>query len=323
MGLVLRDILIGESRVAPENRMKPRPAEPYWPTVLIDWCVIQALGKAGWPEQLGRRGDLQAAFVSEVSGYLKFRVLDLREAQAEALMRATVESVYAEHGGKTFRAAKAAADVAQTEFLSALGRSSRDRIGVLQITAEPKRLQARMHVRALELEACQRPLAAVALHAARQAATTYWREVSACRLPEGAFAHVPESGAIAALRAQFDIWWALFLHSLRSVLRETNPSYAHLLQALPHLRADAARPGQKLVLTALVQQWRETHAARYGLLKDIHFPVVEQRAFVKFRQVKDWFDLHAPQYDPDAATAALYTALGRMPPASRQAYWNN
>ncbi len=70
--------------------MKPRPAEPYWPTVLIDWCVIQALGKAGWPEQLGKRGDLQAAFVSEVSRYVKFRVLDLREAQVEALMRATV-----------------------------------------------------------------------------------------------------------------------------------------------------------------------------------------------------------------------------------------
>jgi hypothetical protein len=180
-----------------------------------------------------------------------------------------------------------------------------------------------MHERDLELESCQRPLAAMAFNAAHQAATAYWRNVSACRLPEGAFAHVPESGAIAALRARFDIWWALFLHSLRSVLRETNPSYAHLLQALPHLRADAARPGQKLVLTALVQQWRETHAVRYGLLKDIHFPVVEQRAFVKLQQVDDWFARQAPAYDHEAATAALYIALGCVPPASRQAYWNN
>jgi hypothetical protein len=303
--------------------MKPRPAAPYWPTVLIDWCVIQALGKAGWPEQLGKRGDLQAAFVSEVSGYVKFRVLDLREAQAEALIRTTVESVYAELGGRTFLTAKTAADVAQSEFLSALGRSTRDRNGVLQMTAEPLRLRARMHERDLELESCQRPLAAMAFNAAHQAATAYWRNVSACRLPEGAFAHVPESGAIAALRARFDIWWALFLHSLRSVLRETNPSYAHLLQALPHLRADAARPGPKLVLTALVQQWRETHAVRYGLLKDIHFPVVEQRAFVKLQQVDDWFARQAPAYDHEAATAALYIALGRVPPASRQAYWNN
>jgi hypothetical protein len=240
-----------------------------------------------------------------------------------ALIRTTVESVYAELGGRTFLTAKTAADVAQSEFLSALGRSTRDRNGVLQMTAEPLRLRARMHERDLELESCQRPLAAMAFNAAHQAATAYWRNVSACRLPEGAFAHVPESGAIAALRARFDIWWALFLHSLRSVLRETNPSYAHLLQALPHLRADAARPGQKLVLTALVQQWRETHAVRYGLLKDIHFPVVEQRAFVKLQQVDDWFARQAPAYDHEAATAALYIALGRVPPASRQAYWNN
>lgn len=75
------------------------------------------------------------------------------------------------------------------------------------------------------------------------------------------------------MRARFDIWWALFLQGLRSVFRETNPSYARLLQALPQLRADAARPGQKFVLTALVQEWREENAERFGLFKDIHFPV--------------------------------------------------
>jgi hypothetical protein len=173
--LVTGDIIESEQHAAAENGMKPRPAEPYWPTVLIDWCVIQALGKAGWPEQLGKRGDLQAAFVSEVSRYVKFRVLDLREAQAEALIRTTVESVYAELGGSTFLTAKTAADVAQSEFLSALGRSSRDRNGVLQMTAEPLRLRTRMHVRALELESCQRPLAAMARTAAHKAAVAYWR----------------------------------------------------------------------------------------------------------------------------------------------------
>jgi hypothetical protein len=71
--------------------MKPRPAEPYWPKVLADWCVIQALGKAGWPERLsGSRGS-QAAFVAEVSRYLKFRGLDLRELEAENLVLTTVE----------------------------------------------------------------------------------------------------------------------------------------------------------------------------------------------------------------------------------------
>ena len=303
--------------------MKLRSAEPYWPAVLTDWCVIQALGKAGWPQRLGGRGDLQAAFVAEVSWYLRFRAFYLRELEAENLILSTIEAVYAELGGSAYAAAKEQTEAAQSEFLSALGRSTRNSIGVLQIVGEPKRLQERMHLRAQNLDACRRPLAPIARNAAQQAATTYWRQVSSCRLPEGFFAHAPEAGAIAAMRARFDIWWALFLHSLRAVLRETNPSYARLLQALPQLRADSSRPGQKFVLTALVQQWREANAARFGLLKDIHFPVVEQRAFVKHRQVQDWFGHHAPGYNHEAATAALYAALGRVLPAQRQAYWNN
>ena len=303
--------------------MKPRPAEPYWPKVLTDWCVIQALGKAGWPQRLGGHGELQAAFVSEVSWYLRFRALHLRELEAENLIFRTTESVYAEMGGSAYAAAKQQTEAAQSEFLSALGRSTRNSIGVLQIVGESKRLHERMHLRAQNLDACRRPLATIALSAAHQAATTYWRQVSSCRLPEGFFAHAPVAGAIAAMRGRFDIWWALFLHSLRGVLRETNPSYARLLQALPPLRADAARPGQKFVLTALVQQWRAANAARFGLLKDIHFPVVEQRAFVKHRQVQDWFGHHAPGYNHEAATAALYAVLGRTPPAQQQAYWNN
>lgn len=303
--------------------MKPRPAEPYWPAVLTDWCVIQALGKAGWPQRLGDSGVLQAAFVAEVSWYLRFRALYLRELEAENLILGTIELVFAEMGGGKYAAAKEQTETAQSEFLSALGRSTRDSMGILQIVGEPKRLQERMHLRAQNLDTCRRPLSTIARNAAHRAATAYWRQVSTCRLPEGFFAHAAETGAIAAMRARFDIWWALFLHSLRAVLRETNPSYARLLQALPHLRVDAARPGQKFVLTALVQQWREANAARFGLLKDIHFPVVEQRAFVKNRQVQDWFGHHAPGYDHEAATAALYAALGQVLPAQRQAYWNN
>jgi hypothetical protein len=303
--------------------MKPRPAEPYWPAVLTDWCVIQALGKAGWPQRLGDCGELQAAFVAEVSWYLRFRALHLRELEAENLILSTIEAVYAELGGSAYAAAKGQTEAAQSEFLSALGRSTRDSIGVLQIVGESKRLHERLHLRAQNLNACRRPLATIARHAAQQTAAAYWRQVSSCRLPEGFFAHAPESGAIAAMRARFDIWWALFLHSLRGVLHETNPSYARLLQALPSLRAEAARPGQKFVLTALVQQWREANAARFGLLKEIHFPVVEQRGFVKHRQVQDWFAHHAPGYNHEAATAVLYAALGRVLPALRQAYWNN
>ncbi len=320
--------MAGEANASIVHEMKPRPAEPHWPEVLTDWCVVQALGKAGWPERLGGTGELQAAFVSEVSRYLRFRGLNLRELAAENLVRTTIETVYARSGGSAYCAAKETAEAAQSEFLSALGRSQRDPAGVLQIAGVPQRLQDRLRTCEYYLDACRRPLVPAARVAAREAAEAYWNAVAACRLPEGFFAHVPENGAIAAMRARFDIWWALFLHGLRSVLRETNPSYARLLQALPQLRADAAHPRQKFVLTALVQQWREENAERFGLFKDIHFPVVEQRAFAKYRDVQDWFDGHARGYKREAhareaATEALYLALGRMPLAPQQAYGNN
>jgi hypothetical protein len=115
------------------------------------------------------------------------------------------------------------------------------------------------------------------------------------------------------MRARFDLWWALFVRALRTVLGEANPSYARMLQALPRLRVDARRPDQKYVLTALVQEWRAANAERYGLLQDIHFPVLQRRAEGKLRSVDTWFERHAPGFKNDAAardTAAC--ALGQI-----------
>lgn len=167
--------------------MKTRPAEPHWPEVLTDWCVVQALGKAGWPERLGGTGELQAAFVSEVSGYLKFRGLYLRELAAENLVRTTIETVYARSGGSAYCAAKETAEAAQSEFLSALGRSQRDPAGVLQIAGVPQRLQDRLRTCEYYLDACRRPLVPAARVAAREAAEAYWNAVAACRFARGIF----------------------------------------------------------------------------------------------------------------------------------------
>ena len=50
-----------------------------------------------------------------------------------------VKSFRAELGGVAYAAAKEQTEAAQSEFLSALGRSTRDSIGVLQTGGEPKR----------------------------------------------------------------------------------------------------------------------------------------------------------------------------------------
>ena len=107
-----------------------------------------------------------------------------------------------------------------------------------------------------------------------------------------------------------------------------DPAYARLLQELPCLRAQAEQPRQVFVFTALVRQWRETNAERFGLLNDIHYPVVEQRAWAKYLTVQAWFDARARGYKHDlgvrlSAAERLYEALDKSPPDPRQLYWNN
>jgi hypothetical protein len=100
------------------------------------------------------------------------------------------------------------------------------------------------------------------------------------------------------------------------------------LQALPQLQDAAARPGQILTLAGLVEEWREANAERFGLLQEIHFPVIEQRAFAKHRFVTEWFEARAPGYKTDSAvresaTRRLYLRLERGPSEGLQQYWNN
>jgi len=298
--------------------LKTRPAQPHWPEVLTDWCVIRALTAAGWPEPLEFFAGAQAAFVSEASAYLRFRALALREAEAETRVLAAIEAVYRRSGGGAYLAARDSLEATRDGYSLALVRAS-DRAASLAVE---------LHQCERRLDEYRRPVMAEARHAGRVAAENYWNAVAACRVPEGFFANVPANGAIAHMRARFDLWWMLFLRSLRSVLRETNPSYCRLLEALPGLREESTRPGQKFVLGALVRDWREANSERFGLLKDIHFPVLEQRSFAKHETVNAWFDHHAPGFKHDegvrtAAARALYDGLERVLSESHEVRWDN
>ncbi|MBL9210902.1 MAG: hypothetical protein JNL92_10575 [Opitutaceae bacterium] len=301
--------------------MKPRLVQPHWPEVLTDWCVIRALKAAGWPVELAQYSGAQAAFVSEVSAYVRFRALDLRELEVEARVSAAVERVYELAGGHPYRLAKSEFTAVQSGFLMALGRTHNS-------TESPDRLRAELSRCEAHLDDLRRPVTREARIAGRLTAERYWQTVAACRVPEGFFVRVPARSAIAQMRARFDLWWELSLRSLRRVLQETNPSYCRLLQALPAIRAESARPGQKFVLAALVHDWREAHAERFGLFKDIHFPVLEQRAFAKFDEVNAWFDHEAPGYKRDdavreTAVRALYGGLADVTSDYRPVHWDN
>ena len=307
-----------QNRRPPPGTLNSRHAQPYWPEVLTDWCVIRALAAADWPEPLAAFPGAQAAFVSEVSAYLRLRALNLREAEAETRVIAAIEAIYRRAGGRAYLAAKDSLEATRGGYSVAFARAS----------AKAASLAVELRLCERRLDEFRRPVLTEARQAGRIAAENYWNAVAACRVPEGFFANVPATGAIAHMRARFDLWWMLFLRSLRSILRETNPSYCRLLQALPELREESTRPGQKFVLGALVRDWREANAERFGLLKDIHFPVLEQRSFAKFETVNAWFDHHAPGYKHDegvreAAVRALYDGLERVLSEPHLVHWEN
>lgn len=302
--------------------MKPRPPQPNWPEVLIEWAVIEALESAGWPERLELSCPAKAAFVSEVRAYVRFRTIEFRELEAKARMAAASEAAYENAGGTDYRVARNSFETVQATYLVSLSRACN------QSEVSTQNLSVELHQREATLTDFRRPAMSSAGKTARAAAAAYWQAVAKCRIPEGFFADAPTEGAITILRAHRDLWWALFLKSLRAAFNRSDPAYCRLLEALPALREAAAKPGQKFVLTALVQEWRRAHGERFGLLKDIHFPVVEQRAWTKYRRVSVWFDRHAPRYKSDVAvrenaSRTLYHELKGALLERLPAYGNN
>lgn len=288
--------------------MHPPSTQPDWPQVLAEWSVIRALDeKAGWPEPLTESPAAKAAFVAEAASYVRLRALDWREAEAEARVLSAIDSVYEQHLGAEYWLIKAG----DAEFWIDDAPSAPGAVPSRNFVAAEHCTVLTSH--ATEPDDSQLGVAYKAWRAGRRVAVEYWRDVAACRVPEGFFAEAPVDGALAIMRARFDLWWALFVRALRTVLGEANPSYARMLQALPRLRADARRPDQKYVLTALVQEWREANAERYGLLQDIHFPVLQRRAEGKLRTVDSWFERHAPGFKNDAvARDTAARALGQI-----------
>lgn len=315
--------IIHASRTADlADTLKPRPTQPNWPEVLIEWAVIEALEAAGWPERLELSDAAKAALVSEVSAYVRFRTIEFRELEAETRMAAANEAVYEKAGGINYRAARDSFETAQAACLVSLSRAC----GRNEVSTQILSVDLRQHE--ATLAEFRQPSTALAGKNARAAAAAYWQAVARCRIPEGFFADAPVKGAIAILRAHRDLWWALFLKSLRTAVNRSDPAYGRLLEALPALRAAAAKPGQKFVLTALVQEWRRAHGERFGLLKDVHFPVVEQRAWSKHHKVSSWFDCHAPGYKSapavrENAARTLYRELNRALLERLPIYGNN
>ena len=310
--------------------MKSRPAHPYWPYVLTDWCAIRAFHLAGCPDCLRESPELQAAFVAEISAYLRLWTLNLREAEAESRLLTATEAACEQAGGPAYGALRVATETARDDYFLTRARVCLNGGGKSMHveTDETRFLHARWQQCETELAALRRRYEPAARAARRQVAEAYWITVGACRIPEDFFADARPNSAPARMPHICATWWGLFVRWLRRVVRRTDPAVCRLLQQLPHLRVEAGRPGQKKVLTGLVEDWREANAERTGLLRTVHFPMLEQRAFEKWEEAEKWFEDRVPGFTTDsavrqAAADSLSDHLARLPRRHPPSYWNN
>lgn len=267
-----------------------------------------------------RSGELQAAFVSEVSAYLRFRALDLREASAEACLNSATQAIHEQEGVATYRSARESNEAAQISYRLTRARASEqtnERCSPNLQLGKP--LRGRSERSEHELDVLRRDAQACARLARRRAAESYWRNIARCRLPEDFFADVRTNSILARLPQRFPIWWGRFVQALQDVLQRTNPSYCRIMERLPHLRAEAQRPGQRFVLSALVDDWRKENAERFGLLEEVHVPMLERRSFQKHAAVSSWFKTRAGTFKSDRdlrerARRRLYEQVGGLTP---------
>ena len=289
---------------------------------------MRALEAAGFPDSLGRADEVRAAFVSEVCTHLRSRTLEIPEAKAEEHGWTAAERVVAQTFGCEYDQAQSAQESSREDYFKALREWKTVRGDVTVESPELIALGARM-VRSQErLEELRRDAEPAAGSARRSAMRAYWFDNASRRIPEDIFMDAPRDGAIADLPWRFPTWWGGFVQKLGHFYARCDPAYARLLQELPRLREQAEQPRQVYVFSAIVRQWRETNAERFGLLNDIHYPVVEQRAWAKYFTVQEWFDARARGYKHDfdvrqSAAERLYDALEKSPPDPRQTYWNN
>ncbi len=248
-----------------------------WLQTLTDWCVIQAFDKAGCPGCLRKPPGLAAAFVAEVAEVIRFHTFALRSVELMGLCQAAAESAYQATGGDAYRRLQQAADAAEKDLLSHITPH-----GLCEVR------RTRHEQCQLALDVLRHRLAPAASAAQRRCSRAYWATQRDQWLQPDPFAHLEPDSPLHRLAALTPVWWALFIRCLRTEFSRRDLTSFQLLDALPRLRLQA-RQDRRLVLTALVENWRATHAEELGLPARLHYHVLEPRGLTRARQVQAWF----------------------------------
>ena len=276
-----------------------------WTQVLTDWAVSRAYLQTGrHPSCLADRPALAAALVAEVGAAIRQKQLMRRAVEIAVVQEAATEPAYDHAGGPAYLDLSAAMNAAQERYLEAYRRcrASADEAA----TAELVSLRTEMERRQTAFRSARR--ARESFVAATRTATVraYWSARPVRGIPDTFFADAPPHTAAARMQRIHPPWWGAFLGRLQAPLAHGHPAAGCLLDILPQLRRDARRKK----LSALLTEWHEAHADRWGLFSEIHYRMLARRAARKAAQVAAWFDASAPRYrTSEAVRFALHAEL--------------
>jgi hypothetical protein len=343
----------------------PQTAPVYsWPHTLTDWAVIRAMERAGCPECLRDQLALQAALVSLLSAAVRLKTVFERQGEIEAILATATEAARENSGGTAYVTLREAAATATRRSLASHARAHREycveiHLSVLEPLDEDADAGRRetilflhalideaktdeTHTRELQeqLAAARRHLAPAVHAARRRAARAYWAKFAENWIDDAIFSDSPWHSVESRLaRIDSAWWWRRFLPSLQNQFKRGQPTECFLHQQMPNLRYAAAQPGQRKVLSGVIDDWREDGGADYfGLMAPVHHSMLDRRARNKAIEVEDWFDHHVPDYSSNpkvrlAAADALRRQLAAVDPqplAPAQApssyfreHWNN
>lgn len=276
-----------------------------WSQILTDWGVSRAyLQTARPPRCLADRPELAAPFVAEMSAAIRAKRLHRQAVQVAVVCQTVREPAYERTGGPGYVAVRSAMESAQDRYFGAYcaRHGSSDDVPASELNrlgSEMERHQAAFHaVRRRHEPFVQETCAA--------SARAYWSTRPVRGIPDTFFADVSPHTAAARMQRIHPPWWGLFFRWLQQSLAHGHLAEGLLLDELPHLR----RAAKRKTLEALITEWREANADRWGWYTNVHYRMLSLRAVKKAGQVTRWFNTRAPGYlASEAVRLALHAEL--------------
>jgi hypothetical protein len=275
-----------------------------WVQVLTDWGVCSAFPVTDPPQCIEDRPELVAPFVVEVSAAIRDRQLRRRALEVALLREKVTEPAYAHAGGTNYRELCVAMQAAQDRYMATYcrRRASRDEDAVVELSM----LRGEMERRQSAFQAARRAHRPQVEAVRASTARAYWAARSARGIPDTFFADAPSCSAPARMQRIHPPWWGGFLARLQEVFSHGHPADGCLLDQLQQLR----RAATKMKLSAVLADWHQEHADRWGLYAAIHYRMLAIRAARKAVQVSTWFETQAPGFlANEAVRRALHADL--------------